>query len=606
MNATEALKRRVAIMVRATEKQWALKRSDGLRTRVWQFLCDIGPLLVAAATPPARQAAELLDRLHGLPEDALMLSFSSQLYEDICAYLQSSQQVPDWEPVPDDWDSSLSPGYPLCKERIAYLQGGLVQEGREEVARLLALVPLEPPAPTERTAELLRRLDKEHQRQWMTVSGDIRVTDLLRDIRPILQAAADPQLQWCHTLEADIGGHVQWHCVGDGSDLWFEVGRCHVCGMDLPVLPDIDPEAEEDRTVGKTLREEVSAHIMGCPCQLCVWCDAIRLAPQGQEQPAPVLPDIDPEAEEDRTVGAMAGLIASEHAANGHDPDLCAVCDTIGGIRERAGLVGQEEAVPEPSFEAQLAELGAKGEMSEEGDAPRWTVRCGNNAGAFFGDDEAERARALAFAAENPYKSPEQILRDVLPKYGGRLIPNEGQGGEWLVQAENGMISGYPSRSTAIAIAFCMVHRNPAPEPTFEEQLAAVGAKCRYSVGTAEAPRPQTVVVTAENGKIAEYYVRHQLAEALAFARENRNPAPQWPLKLDKDADEWQPPETVHDVLNYLRSRNYSLITDGEAVLDALQECSRQVHAHEEANDADASATWDLPHDDRVPPPLLS
>jgi hypothetical protein len=41
--------------------------------------------------------------------------------------------------------------------------------------------------------------------------------------------------------------------------------------------------------------------------------------------------------------------------------------------------------------------------------------------------------------------------------------------------------------------------------------------------------------VTAENGEIAEYYVRHQLAEALAFARENRGfeafcaaPDPNW------------------------------------------------------------------------------
>ncbi len=60
------------------------------------------------------------------------------------------------------------------------------------------------------------------------------------------------------------------------------------------------------------------------------------------------------------------------------------------------------------------------------------------------------------------------------------------------------------------------------PEPPFEVQIAALGAKLRYVTGTAEAPRSHTVIVTAENGESAEYYTPRQNVEALAFAAENR------------------------------------------------------------------------------------
>jgi len=59
MDATEALKRRDALLELLVRKHWQLKRRDGLRRLVWCFLCDLSPLLRAATDPLAEEDREV-------------------------------------------------------------------------------------------------------------------------------------------------------------------------------------------------------------------------------------------------------------------------------------------------------------------------------------------------------------------------------------------------------------------------------------------------------------------------------------------------------------------------------------------------------------------
>jgi len=121
--------------------------------------------------------------------------------------------------------------------------------------------------------------------------------------------------------------------------------------------------------------------------------------------------------------------------------------------------------------------------------------------------------RAYLIAAADPQAEED---RDLLSRLREELATHDPD------NCDCGLCTAFYEAQEDIGRAHITEQARLVPKPSFEEQLAEVGARCRYIVGTAEAPRPQTVVVTAENGEIAEYYVRHQLAVALAFARENR------------------------------------------------------------------------------------
>ena len=297
----------------------------------------------------------------------------------------------------------------------------------------------------------------------------------------------------------------------------------------------------------------------------------------------------------------MAGLIASEHAANGHDPDLCAVCDTIGGIRERAGLVGQEEAAPEPSFEAQLEESGAKWFPCDGGDCGYVEPEDGSPSEHF----EVPRRGLVALAFASAHREECEGSRTALVHNGLEVPPGVAEqlrlvgatikfgGAHWGVSQGNTFLGNIHCDDDWRAVVRIAQARDN--RPTLAEWAAANGgeeaavlAECEKRGLSFEyvhgAPAP--CGIGGDSSDPWDFFTTWPAALSAA-CQAARVPTP---FKPDKDADEWQPPETVHDVLNYLRSRNYSLITDGEAVLDALQECSRQVHAHEEVARDDTPA----------------
>lgn len=319
---------------------------------------------------------------------------------------------------------------------------------------------------------------------------------------------------------------------------------------------------------------------------------------------------LSPQAEEDRAVGA-AVRSALEAQTDGDLWDAARdlkqtdgpgwaigeAIEKVANLRYWRRPENQRQPAPEPSFEQQLAALGAKLLVSP---ARMYVVGAENRVSETFlhGEEEA----VLRFATANRATVPEPTAPTVPPalsadeiKEALRQCAAEVRGssaGRLHWEAHNGNIAITPLDPSPGEVEYALARmREGDNRPTLDKWAAANGGEVEAVRAECEKRGWRMMcnytcmqrVVSGPGVRGAGPTWFAALAAACAAANV---PTPWGPGKPAAPEAEWQPPETVDECREWLATRGFPLGSGWEDSPTMCQDACRWVHAREEAANA--------------------